>query len=109
MGVNTIQPITTTFRQDFNIAEAWGRDAVRDTFNRCVEEWKDDIRYMTNLVLVLNHKVWDWWDKEQDSKEEPWATFYNELWRRAVDTVYDLYGKGEYSREEMDFYFLMTD
>ena len=45
----------TTFWQDFWIAAAYGTDAVQDTYNRAMKEWKDNYIYMTELALVLNH------------------------------------------------------
>ena len=32
--------LTTTFWQDFSIADCFGVQAIRDTFNRAFEEWK---------------------------------------------------------------------
>lgn len=33
--------MTTTFINDFKIANAFGASAVQDTFDRAYEEWKD--------------------------------------------------------------------
>ena len=48
--------LQTTFWNDFSIADRFGLSAVQDTFNRAFEEWKEDYKYLTELVLVLNHK-----------------------------------------------------
>ena len=48
----------TTFWQDFTIADKFGLDAVRDTYNRARAEWGDDRIYGTELSMVLNHKCW---------------------------------------------------
>ena len=50
----------TTFWQDFSIADAFGGDAVTDTFHRAFNEWKDNCVYITELVMVLNHKIAQW-------------------------------------------------
>lgn len=34
--------------------------SVKDTYNRAKEEWKDNIEYMTELALVVNHKSWQY-------------------------------------------------
>lgn len=47
----------TTFWQDFSIAERFGEKAVRDTFRRAMSAWKSNYVYLTELVLVLNHKL----------------------------------------------------
>ena len=49
----------TTFWQDFTIADAFGEDAVKDTFKRAFGEWKHNVVYVTELVLVMNWKCWD--------------------------------------------------
>lgn len=43
---------------DFTIADMCGRRAIHDTFKRAFEEWKDNYEYLTELVMVLNWKVW---------------------------------------------------
>ena len=50
--------LLTTFWDDFSIADRFGVSAVRDTFNRAFAEWKEDYQYLTELILVLNHKIW---------------------------------------------------
>lgn len=51
------KPITT-FWDDFSIADNFGIDAVCDTYNRAFQEWKTDYKYLTELVMVLNWKIW---------------------------------------------------
>lgn len=76
LGYDTI----TTFWEDFSIADRFGFAAVKDTFNRAFAEWKTDYKYLTELVLVLNHKIW------QHYRENPkLAELYNELWNKAYD------------------------
>lgn len=50
--------LQTTFWNDFTIADHFGLAGIQDTFNRAFEEWKDNCKYLTELTLVLNHKVW---------------------------------------------------
>ena len=45
----------TTFWQDFSIADNFGETAVEDTYQRVFKEWKHDYKYLTELVMVLNH------------------------------------------------------
>lgn len=58
MGENEF---STTFWDDFSIADAFGVGAIKDTYNRAFKEWKSDYRYLTDLVIVLNHKCWYWY------------------------------------------------
>ena len=116
MAKYDLTPVTTTFFHDFTIAEAWGEDAIRDTYKRSFDSWRDDIRYITELVIALNRKVWWWWDernRSEDGKKKINArkmmTIYNDLWRKAVDRVYEMYEKGDYDKEEIKFYNAYTD
>ena len=47
----------TTFYEDFSIADRFGIPAVKDTFKRAFEGWKDNHIYLTELVMVLNWKI----------------------------------------------------
>lgn len=53
----------TTFWQDFSIADAaykWGENpftAVKSMYRRAFKEWKHDHEFLTELVMVLNHKI----------------------------------------------------
>lgn len=69
----------TTFWEDFTIAERFGEDAVRDTYKRAFSEWKDNVEYVTELVLVLNWKLWEHYKANNISISK----LYDELWRDA--------------------------
>lgn len=49
----------TTFYSDFSIADKFGLEAIKDTFERSFNEWKGNIEYVTELVMVLNWKCWE--------------------------------------------------
>lgn len=68
----------TTFFEDFSIAEHFGTNAIKDTYNRAFNEWKSNIKYLTELVMVLNHKIWFNYEKN-----EPLAKIYDTLWKQA--------------------------
>lgn len=48
----------TTFWMDFSIADKFGIAAIKDTYDRAFKEWKTNHVYLTELVMVLNHKIW---------------------------------------------------
>lgn len=91
---------STTFYADFTIADHFGASAVRDTFNRAFKEWKSDYRYLTDLALVLNRKLWD----HYTAGHVTLSRLYNDLWEKAQDYAYK-HLKGE----ELDYFFRMTD
>lgn len=91
--------MTTTFWDDFSIADIFGEDAIRDTFMRAFTEWRKDYIYLTELVIVLNHKIWQWYEKD-----EKYARLYNELWE-----VADSYACNNLKGEEASFFYQITD
>ena len=91
---------TTTFWQDFTIADAFGADAVKDTFKRAFDGWKHDYMYLTDLVMVLNHKIW----QHYGNGNEEMARLYNELWRKA-----DVYACDNLKGMELDYFYTTTD
>ena len=56
--------VQTTFWEDFTIADLFGLSAIRDTYNRAFKEWKDNCKFLTELVLVLNHKIWQHYERK---------------------------------------------
>lgn len=91
---------TTTFWMDFTIADHFGASAVKDTFNRAFNEWKNDYRYLTDLVMVTNHKIW----QHYENGNERLARVYDELWRTA-----DNYACTNLKGEELSYFFRVTD
>ncbi len=89
----------TTFWQDFSIAERFGVPAIKDTFERAFKEWKSNIKYLTELVLVLNHKSWYFYQKSQALSE-----LYSSLWDKA-----DVWCNENLSGEDAQYYYSVTD
>ena len=91
---------STTFWMDFTIADKFGVSAIKDTFKRAFAEWKTDYRYLTDLVLVLNHKIWEHYEKGN----EAFARVYNDLWEKA-----DNYACTHLKGEEIAYFYRVTD
>lgn len=89
----------TTFWDDFSIADFFGLDAVQDTFNRAFAEWKDNYVYLTELVLVLNHKSW----QHYRTKEEL-AKLYVKLFEQAQQ-----YAWYNLKDDEAEYFYRVTD
>lgn len=96
---NTGYECFTTFWMDFSIADRFGIAAVKDTYKRAFNEWKTDYRYLTELVLVLNHKIWQHYHKDDN-----FARLYNDLWHEADQWAID-HLKGE----ELSYYYNILD
>ena len=91
--------VQTTFWEDFSIAELCGLSAIQDTFNRAFNEWKDDYEFLTELVLVLNHKIWQCYEKGSE-----FAELYNTLWEQT-----DQYAMENLKDDELSYFFDVTD
>lgn len=90
----------STFYSDFTIAElVSGIDGVKDTYKRCVEEWRDNAEYVTELVMVLNHKIWEHYGKNDDM-----SSVYDDLWGELDDWCMD-----NLKGEDLDYYIQTLD
>lgn len=89
----------TTFYSDFSIADKFGAEAVLDTYNRAFEEWKEDYEYLTELVLVLNWKIWEHYETNR-----PLAELYNSLWDKTGH-----YAEETLQGEELRYYYRTID
>lgn len=90
----------TTFWQDFTIADAFGAEAVKDTYNRAFKEWRDNYLYLTDLVAVLNHKLWQHYNAGRTAL----AKLYNDLWEEA-----QRYGYDNLKGEELEYFWRVLD
>lgn len=89
----------TTFFMDFSIADVFGEEGIRDTYNRSIKHWKHDYKFITELYLVLNHKIWQWYKKNNDL-----AKLYDELWRDCGS-----YCDDNFSKDELEYFYKITD
>lgn len=93
----------TTFHLDFDIAEHYGINAVKDTFRRAFDSWMNDIKFMTELCIVMNNRCWFWHDQGNIELSELYADYYYQV----KDYVYS--DDSEFSEEDQSYFFEMTD
>ena len=55
--------------------------------------------YLTELVLVLNHKIWQYYETRPE-----FATLYNSLWEQA-----DQYAVENLKDDELSYFYDVTD
>lgn len=98
MNINGYETITS-FWSDFTMADRFGVSAIKDTYKRAFNEWKDNYKYLTELVMVLNWKIWQFHEKNNQ-----YAEVYNKLWEEA-----DAYACNNLKGDEAAYFFWTTD
>ena len=89
----------TTFFSDFGIAERFGRNAILNTYKIALEYAETDYRILTELVMVLNWKIWEHYETNEEL-----ATLYNDLWLKA-----DAYATSHLKGDELRYFYNTTD
>ena len=78
-SITGYKPIST-FYMDFSIADHFGTDAIRDTYNRAFKSWSEDYKMLTELVMVLNWKIFKHFERN-----EVYARLYQDLYMELND------------------------
>ena len=73
---------------------------IKDTYNRAKESWQDNIEYMTEFAMVLNHKSW------QHENNLFLCSLYSDLWCSVEDFIYEHFKDNE---EAISYYQRVTD
>ena len=89
----------TTFYMDFSIADMFGESAVKDTYKRAFKEWKRNTEYITELIMVLNWKIF-----EHYGKNDALAELYDKLWRES-----DEWAMENLKGDDLTYYIRTTD
>jgi len=91
--------LKTTFWQDFTIADAFGVDAIKDTFNRAFNEWKTNLEYVTELAMVMSWKSCGYY-----GKNETYMYLYSQLYHKVDEWCMD-----NLKGDDMVYYLNTTD
>ena len=70
----------TNYYDLYSIADKESAKAVRDLFSTNFEEAKKDYKLLTELVMVLNHKMWFWYRLNPTS---PMVATYQKIFDKA--------------------------
>lgn len=107
MGYNRI----TTFYGDLSVAECFGLNNIRESYNSIMKEWLGNVEYITEFIMCLNHKIWEFYEGKQLlncglEKSKSIAQLYDELWNDAVQKFFERYKDDEDAKE---YYYRVTD
>lgn len=94
----------TTFWEDFSIADKFFMvepEAIEDTFKRALSYAELDYKYFTELVMILNHKIWQWYRSCDEL-----GRLYDKLWRKAEELFFNKYEDNE---EAVSYYYETTN
>lgn len=91
-------PISTLYA-DFTIADHFDEAAVKDTYRRA-KAWLSDVKMFTELVMVLNHKIWE----HHDAGHSALARLYDSLWREAAELA-----ATTFTGDDLTYYYQTTD
>ena len=93
---------STTFCRDFMMAEVYGASAIRDTFNRAFAGWKNNYKYLTELAMTLNHRLFFW--NAVAGEDDERTKLYNEFWQKT-----DNWGYNHLKDAELSFFLRVLD
>ena len=98
LGYNPI----TTFWEDFTIAENFNAKAVEQTAKKAFDEWKDNYKYLTELIMVINHKCWEHYHRGNSKLSALYSDLYYKYDEMAINYLEKNFG------EEEQLYFFRT-
>ena len=81
-----------TWWMDFTIADAFGLNAIQDTYNRGLNEYHTNRVAMQELTAVLNWKGWQFYEQDNDSEI---AKLYFKLNQECYDKCLDFFKGSE--------------
>ena len=94
----------TTFWEDFSIAEIYGIASIDETAKRIFNEWKSDIIYLTELIMILNHKCWYYYSIGDEALSQHYSDLYYKYNELALNYLEE-YG----SKEDINYYYKTLD
>jgi len=100
----------TTYTSDFSIAE-WcvsveGMSAIASTLRNALTNWRDNIEFFAEIIIVLNMKAWE--HAARGNKE--YSKMYSELYLNAKCLYFDWFdGSHEDHSKAVEYYYQYVD
>ena len=73
------------FWEAFDDAEEAGNSTVIAIASILYQRWCDRIHELTDLVMVINHKSWDHYEKRNIGFQELYTDLYYEYYEKAIN------------------------
>ena len=89
----------STFWEEFSIAEDYGAEGVKEHYDLVFEQWKDNLKFLTELVLVLNIKIFIWY-----GVDDTIGKMYDQLWKETDD-----YALNTLKSDDLHYYLSTLD
>ena len=93
----------TTFWNDFNKAEINNYPNINDLTEHLFQTNKDNIFNLTELVMILNHRCWAWYEKNYKL-----FRLYDQLFYDYRDKAFD-YIKENMDEDDMNYFISTLD
>lgn len=95
----------TTFTSDFSLAE-WcvpieGMQAIASTLRNALMNWRDNIEFFAEIIIVLNMKAWEHSARENHQ----YAEMYSELYLDAKCLYFDWFASDNKQHNEAVQYY----
>lgn len=100
----------TTYTSDFSIAE-WcvpieGMSAISSTLRNALTNWRDDVEFFAEIIIVLNMKAWE----HAARGNRQYSEMYSELYLDAKCLYFDWFDKDNKQHgKAMEYYFDYVD
>ena len=93
----------TTFTQDFAAIEDLGEVEIKELAEKLFQLWKDDIVHLTELIMVINHRSWYWYNVDDEL-----CAIYTELYYEYDEKAIN-YLESKGNEEDLSYFFRTLD
>ena len=100
----------TTYTSDFSLAEwcvsAEGMSAIASTLRNALTNWRDDVEFFAEIIIVLNMKAWE----HSARGNHEYAEMYSELYLDAKCLYFDWFDENhEDHSKAVEYYYQFVD
>lgn len=94
----------TNLWENFTEREFNGLEAVDSFAEEVFNLYKDNIIYLTEFIMVINHKCWYWFEHGDNHIARFYSELYHEFDKRAINYI-----ESNMDNEAMTYYFKTLD